>query len=112
AFLNVTCEGDKCATNSVVAEYPSNSQNTRAVVGFEQVGASSTTSKTKPFLDFFFTSPLIFHPDKEVPRLAAWGQIRLATTPDQIGSAAVLPSNLVTEVSKSGTAELVQSFDF
>lgn len=112
AFVKVTCEGDNCATNLLVAAYPSNSQNTRAVVGFEQVGASSTTSKTKPFLDFFFTSPLIFHKDEEVPRLAAWGQIRLATTPDQIGSAAVLPSNLVTEVSKSGRAELVQSFDF
>jgi hypothetical protein len=112
AFTTVTCEGDNCATNLLVAEYASNTQNTRAVVGFEQAGASSTTSKTKPFLDFFFTSPLVFHRDEEVPRLAAWGQIRLATTPDQIGATSVLPANLVNEVSKSGRNELVQSFDF
>lgn len=123
----IDCRGDNCASDFLVSTIVTNSQNTRLVVGFEQAGASSTTSETKPFLDFSFTSPFIFDtlieggkPKKgadgreiRVPRAAAWGQIRLASTPDQITTTGVFPTNLVNQVGRAGTAgNLVQSFDF
>lgn len=132
----VVCEGESCATDFDIAKFPSNSQNTRAVVGLEQVGASSAESKTKPFVDFFFSSPLIFSrcgklPDpgdddyekkkaevekckaERRPRLAVWGQVRLASSPDQIAAASVFPANFVNQLGKpSNSVELVQSFDF
>jgi hypothetical protein len=107
----VNCAGDNCGTESDVATIVTNSQNTRAVVGMEQAGASSTTSETKPFLDFFFTAPLLF--TGKAPRIASWAQIRLASTPDQLSTTSIFPTNLVNQVSQSGTAaSLVQSFDF
>lgn len=33
------------------------SASTRAIVGYEQIGASSSTSKQNPFLDFYFDTP-------------------------------------------------------
>ena len=106
----VQCEGDRCGTESDVATIVTNSQHTRVVVGMEQAGASSTTSETKPFVDFFFTGPLIF--DSRVPRLATWGQIRFNSTPDQVTNTGVLPTNLVNQVGSESTGGLVQSFDF
>lgn len=110
----VNCSGPDCGAEGDVATIVTNSQNTRAVVGMEQAGASSTASETKPFLDFFFTTPL-FYSGKGIkaPRLAAWGQIRLASTPDQLSSTAIFPTNLINQVGQTGTTgSLVQSFDF
>jgi hypothetical protein len=141
AFKTVTCKGENCAGDFLIAEFPSSSQNSRTVVGFEQAGASSASSETKPFLDFFFHTPFVFSRcrrpasmDKKgnlaaieqeandkyrtcvserVQRIAAWGQIRFTTTPDQIAAVGVLPSNFVNQLGKSSnTVDLVQSFDF
>jgi hypothetical protein len=124
AFSEVKCEGDNCASDFLVAAFPSNTQNSRAVVGFEQAGASSKDSEFKPFFDFFFTAPLLYRCVKpgvksgpcekeDLPRLAAWGQIRLASTPDQIAAASVFPTSLVNQVGRSTSSiDLVQSFDF
>jgi hypothetical protein len=106
----VQCDGESCGTESDVASIVTNSQNTRIVVGMEQAGASSTTSETKPFLDFFFTGPFVFN--SRVPRLATWGQIRFNSTPDQITNTGVLPTNLVNQVGSASSGSLVQSFDF
>jgi hypothetical protein len=65
ATLKISCVGLNCATDFQLATIPTNSMNTRAVVGMEQVGASSASSETKPFLDFFFTGPLRFDNLKE-----------------------------------------------
>jgi hypothetical protein len=82
-------------------------------VGFEQAGASSATSETKPFLDFFFTTPLRFFGEGPIPRLAAWGLIRISTTPEQTAAVGAFPSNLINQVSQSReTVGLVQSFDY
>jgi hypothetical protein len=106
----VKCDGERCGTESDVATVVTNSQHTRVVVGMEQAGASSTTSETKPFLDFFFTGPLLFN--SRVPRLATWGQIRFNSTPDQVTNTGVLPTNLVNQVGSESRGGLVQSFDF
>jgi hypothetical protein len=63
--LTLTCPEDTCASDFGVATVPSNSRFTRAIVGIEQAGASSAESKSNPFLDFFFTTPLLFSPMKE-----------------------------------------------
>ncbi len=112
--IRIKCDGPDCGVESEVATIITNSQNTRAVVGMEQAGASSTTSETKPFLDFFFTAPLFFdRKEPKPPRLAAWGQVRLASTPDQLTTTSILPTNLINLVTQTGTTgSLVQSFDF
>jgi hypothetical protein len=142
ATVEVTCNGDNCASDFNVATIPSNSRFTRAVVGIEQAGASSAESKSNPFLDFFFTTPLKFNTKKEekpvlnsdgsqairrdgtpitkwetvgepAPRFGAWGQVRFSTTPEQTSSFAVFPSSLVNQVSDpTKVVDLVQSFDF
>jgi hypothetical protein len=187
ATIDIDCTGN-CATDLNVATIVTNSQNTRIIVGLEQAGASSSKSETKPFLDFFFTTPILFgHPkqlvattefddkgqavlDNEkprvvwirksihgaerddlglvatmefdnmghavldngkpkvvwvrksvlgaedelrVPRAAFWGEVRLASTPEQITTTGILPTNLVNLVGNTGSAtNLVQSFDF
>jgi hypothetical protein len=109
----VKCAGERCGTESDVATINTNSQNTRILVGMEQVGASSTQSEIKPFLDFFFTGPFLFSGKARTPRLATWGQIKLATTPDQITNVAVFPTNLVGQLGETTpSGGLVQSFDF
>ena len=137
--LIIICEGDRCPPNFVIVQYPSNNQNSRAVVGIEQAGGSSASSETKPFLDFFFTTPFWFHNRKSkcdqkdaeaketclrqereerdltprTPRMGFWGQVRLAVTPQQIGAAQVFPSSLVNRVGDPDqTVELARSFDF
>lgn len=120
AILNIKCEGSKCATDFLIATVPTNSMNTRAVVGMEQVGASSAASETKPFLDFFFTNSILFDTVKDkdnkeikVPRLGTWGHIKFSTTPQQTASAAVFPSNFVNQVTDpTKVVDLVQSFDY
>src|SRR5439155_8213546 len=55
ASVQIQCNGDRCGVLEVAG-----SQNYRAIAGFEQAGASSATSQTKPFIDFFFNTPLRF----------------------------------------------------
>jgi hypothetical protein len=189
ASIRIDCTGENCPSDLNVATIVTNSQNTRIIVGLEQAGASSSTSQTKPFLDFFFTTPILFDQPKQssalipttelddqgnavlengkprvvwirksihgaerdnlvatkafdykgdevrengkpkivwirkavlgaadelrVPRAGFWGDVRLASTPEQLTTTGILPSNLVNLVGKTGTAaNLVQSFDF
>lgn len=121
ATIDIRCEGDNCPSDLNVATIVTNSQNTRIVVGMEQAGASSAESATKPFLDFFFTTPIAFtrqtqdEQDRKlpkVPRLALWGNVRLAATPGQITTTGIFPTNLVNQVGQSERFDLVQSFDF
>jgi hypothetical protein len=151
ASIVVNCEGPNCAKDFLVSTIPTNSQNTRVGVGLEQVGGSSAESKTKPFLDFFFTTPFWYDKKKKtelvrteqldangavvkdragnpipvyvrrpvnetvgkVPRMGAWGHVRLTATPEQLTATSILPSTLANRVAQTGTsANLVQSFDF
>jgi hypothetical protein len=149
ASIVIKCDGEKCVTDLNVSTIVTNSQNTRIIVGLEQAGASSAKSQTKPFLDFFFTTPLLFDRPKglvatkvfdkdgkpvlddkgmpvvawvrnstadgapRVPRAGLWGNVRLASTPEQLTTTGILPTNLVNLVGSSGaTTNLVQSFDF
>lgn len=108
ATVTVTCKGDDCGAET---ETTGSSVNTRAIAGFEQAGASSASSETKPFLDLFFTGPIL-DGRGALPRLATWGQVRLSTTPEQTAAAGAFPSTLVNQVTEKNTIDLVQSFDF
>jgi len=133
AEIEINCDVN-CASSFKLAEFVG-SQNARAIVGFEQAGASSASSETKPFIDFFFSTPFWFTGDcgkkpadseseekkqeyktcmlRRPPRLAVWGNVRLAATPDQIAAIGVLPSNFAnTFGDPRNTVDLVQSFDF
>jgi hypothetical protein len=69
-LTKVICSGASCASDFLVSTVPSSSENTRVVVGMEQVGASTASSKINPFVDFFFTTPFAFnHLKKKVPKL-------------------------------------------
>jgi len=90
-----------------------NSLNTRAIIGFEQAGASSADSKSQPFLDFFFTAPMRFKPKGDtLPRVSAWGQVRLAAVPQQVSTFGALPANFVSPLVENKLTDLVQGFDF
>lgn len=103
----------------------SNSLTTRAIIGFEQAGASSADSKLSPFLDLFFTAPLYFGQkrDKEnnrfdppqfnnLPTLSAWGQVRLAAVPQQAAAFGTFASDFANPLAEGKLVELVQGFDF
>ncbi len=93
----------------------------RLIFGFEQVGASSTTSKGQPFIDFFTEIPLLKQPSlnkkQEWTRFTPsfFTSLRIASTPNQ-----ALPDfgNLTTAATTgffgtnqaSKVNELIQSF--
>lgn len=133
--INVTCEGENCATDFNVAKFPSSSMNSRVIVGIEQAGGSSAPSETHPVLDLFFMTPFLFDRSEDcklltdyrlyqdclarnrrkrlLPRFGFWGDIRLAATPEQIAAAQVFPTSIINNVTQSGhSVDLVQSFDF
>ena len=90
-----------------------NSLYTRAIIGFEQAGASSSNSESKPFLDFFFTAPIRFKPhEDELPRVSAWGHVRLASLPQQVSNFGTFATGFVDPLAEGKLTELVQGFDF
>lgn len=104
---------DRRSGGSPVSTIVTNSLNTRAIVGFEQAGASSADTETQPFLDFFFTAPMRFKPrGDDLPRVSAWGQLRFAAVPQQVSTFGALPVNLVGPVVENKLTDLVQGFDF
>ena len=138
--LDVNCKGEHCASDFLLVQNSGASRFTRVIVGFEQAGGSSAKSETKPMLDFFFMTPFLYDRHncddpgerptaaealahekclekkkqaKNLARFGFWGDVRLASTPDQIAAAQVFPATLVNQVDKASSAvDLVQSFDF
>lgn len=90
---------------------------TRAVLGFQQSGASSASNTQKPFLDFFFTAPIIRgNNSKFFPRLSMWGDIRFTSAPQQQTATNValsaFSSTFLNTVTDGKVNDLVQSFEF
>jgi hypothetical protein len=97
-----------------VAQINVNSLNTRAIIGFEQAGASAAGSEGKPFLDFFFTAPIRYKPYKdELPRASVWANLRFAAIPQQVSAFGTFASNFVNPLAEGQIKnQLVQGFDF
>jgi hypothetical protein len=96
-------------------EFTPRSVNTRAIVGFEQVGASSANSSTTPFLDLFINVPIgdyKFKPNKRV--FSIWTDFRFSATSQQSFAALTnISTGLLNSISGSaGTFNnIVQSFN-
>jgi hypothetical protein len=106
----INCKGNSLAQSG-------SSVYTRAILGFEQSGASSSDSAQKPFLDFFFGAPIGGKESEAIPpRLATWGQVRFASVPQQqLASNNTLQNfstGFLTTVQGLKVNELVQGFDF
>jgi hypothetical protein len=92
---------------------------TRAIVGFEQSGASAAASKQKPFLEFFWNPPISTSEDQAAPyrfvypRASLWGSVRLTSVPRQISSPLVtFAPGFLSPVNEANVNDLVQGFDF
>jgi hypothetical protein len=87
---------------------------TRAIVGFEQAGASSAESSQKPFLDFFFGAPVGRRARDVAPRVLLWGDARFASFPQQNGPSNLsgLTSGFLDAFTAAQPNKLIQSFDF
>lgn len=91
-----------------------------SVLGVEQAGASSTQADQRPFFDFWVTRhlPLRGNPNNEEDKLGTflhwWGNVRLASYPQQINAplGQFVAAGLGTVVSEVKVNELVQSAEF
>ena len=93
---------------------PFSSLNKRFIVGFEQSGGASADSKGQPFLDLFINTPLgsKLEDDNERARASIWGDVRLTSTPTQIGAFANVASNAIEALTGSEANKFVAGFDF
>ncbi len=87
----------------------------RAIVGFQQSGASGADSTQKFFFDFYTSRPVpaLFHADNSGrdPVLRWWGNVRIGTAPISSTSAISL-SSLRTAAQGLKANELAQSAEF
>lgn len=81
--------------------------NYRALVGFQQVGASSAESKQFPYLNFQFSTPIRVLSGRTI---SAWGDVNFQ--PTAIQTLANLSNFATTVIGTEKPNNLVQSFDF
>lgn len=86
-------------------EDPYDNNRFRAIVGLEQTGSSGSTTESKPFIEFFFTTPIGKSP------FGLWGNVKLTSTPDAISALGVFPSNALSD-SLGRKGDLAQGFEF
>jgi hypothetical protein len=87
--------------------------NTRAIVGVEQVGASSAAGKSQPFIDFFVNVPLGKNdsPKFSPPRVSIWTDFRLtSTTAQRFANLSNITTNILRPQANSEINDVVQSF--
>lgn len=133
-FKNSSAAIEVRCTNCKNQPAPDDSVIVRSIIGLEQVGASSARNEQRPFLSFFFNTPVnvtknVCPPEikkcsdeqkieKRKTTFSVWGDVRLTTTPVQsIGSLAsftpaAFASNFVQGDSAGKVNDLVRSFDF
>ena len=102
----------KAATNEA-RQNPFSSMNKRFILGVEQSGGASTESKGNPFLDLFINTPLVNDNNGDsLPRVSAWGDVRLTSTPSQIQAFANISSAPIDTITGGNVNELAMGFDF
>jgi hypothetical protein len=77
----------------------------RAVIGFQQAGASAAKAEQNFFFDFFI--------DRRLPRnwMSLWGDVRVASYPQQINTP-VAQFDVVTQVGQLKVNELAETAEF
>jgi|ERR1043165_532738 hypothetical protein len=93
-----------------VAQTPFSGLNKRFILGFEQVGAASTDSEAKPFLDLFVNTPL--SKSDERSKISVWGDVQLTSTAEQVKALSGITSNAVDTITGGKLNELTSAFDF
>ena len=94
-----------------------------AIVGFQQAGASAASSAQKFFFDFYVSRPVPIGrfpcgPGHEAfdffgPRLRWWGNVRVASYPQQVStSVATFAANFSAEIGKLPVNKLAQTAEF
>ncbi len=101
---------------------PFSSMNKRFIIGVEQTGGASAESEGKPFLNLFINTPLINDDgdgaddgdadDSKLPRVSAWGDVRLTSTPAQIKAFANISSAAIDTITGGEANKLALGFDF
>lgn len=90
----------------------------RAIVGFEQAGASAARSAQKYFFDLTLSTPLPFQRASRIdpyfgPRSRAWGTVRVTSVPRQITSpVGQFATNFAQQVSEVPVNEVAQAIEF
>lgn len=87
--------------------------NTRAIIGLEQVGASSAAGKTYPFIDFFINVPLGDNDNaKETPpRVSLWTDFRLSSsTAQRFANLANITTNILRPNANDQINDVIQTF--
>ncbi len=85
----------------------------RAVLGFHQAGASSTDSKQNYFFDFFIMRGLGSHAKVYESRFNVWGNVRVASAPQQVDTgAATFIANFATNLGSVPVNKLAQGGEF
>lgn len=88
----------------------------RAIVGFEQAGASAAKSTQKYFFDLTLSHPLPFQKSVDPyfgPRGRMWGTVRVTSVPQQIStSLGTFATGFAQQVSAVKVNEVAQAFEF
>jgi hypothetical protein len=104
ASAKITC--DPC-------EVEGRNINTRAIVGMEQVGASSANSETLPFLNFFMNVPISKTTRGVAPRFSIWADFRFsASTVQSFANLSNITTSVISPIfgSDASINNIVQSF--
>lgn len=90
-------------------------EDMRAIVGYQQAGASSSDFEQNWFVDFYISRPLRFKPDKEGDDVwwRWWGNVRVASFP-QPGNQSVsdLASDLPSQIGALKLNQLAQGAEY
>jgi hypothetical protein len=101
-----------CFALSLFAQSPESEWEARSVVGFQQAAASSADSRQSFFLDFFIERGLS-QISAVNARFLLWGNIRVASVPQQVSSAlSLLAPGSGTALPSVNINQLVQSAEF
>lgn len=85
----------------------------RAILGFHQAGASSAESSQNYFFDFYIMRGLGNHAKVYDSRVNVWGNVRIASAPQQVDSSvANFVANFSTNAGSLKVNELAQSGEF
>jgi hypothetical protein len=100
----------------IVTPYYRNGEELHAIMGYQQAGASAAKSEQNFFLDFYISRPLAFlkgHNDIEQTRLRWWGNVRVASYPQQGDiPVATFASSFVQQFGQLKVNQLAQSAEY
>ncbi len=100
----------------IVTPYYRNGEELRAILGYQQAGASAAASEQNFFMDFYISRPLAFlsgYDDTSQARLRWWGNVRIASYPQQGDiPVATFASSFVQQFGQLKVNQLAQSAEY